>query len=122
MANRNFSELQALPKEVKAVFAKATYVAGGGTFTLAQGQGVSGLSRVGAGHYRVTLQDSYMRMMSIGIISESTVANDHQFQIHSQSVNANKTIDFVLQSVLDADLADGEIIYVTMFLKNSSAE
>lgn len=118
MANRNFSELQSASKEVKAVFAKATYNAG--SFTLAQGQGVTSITRIGAGHYRVTLQDNYMRLMSFGVVSEATAENDHKFQIHSQAVNA-KTIDFVLQSVADADLANGEIIYITMFLKNSSA-
>mgnify|MGYP001766363264 CR=1 FL=1 len=118
MANRNFSELQSASKEVKAVFAKATYDAG--SFTLAQGQGVASITRIGAGHYRITLQDSYMRLMFLGVISEETAKNDHKFQIHSQSVST-KTIDFVLQSVADADLANGEIIYVTMLLKNSSA-
>lgn len=120
MANRNFSELQGLPKEVKVVFAKASYNAG--VFTLSQGQGVTSITRIGAGQYQILLQDRYMRLLNLSVISEATTENDHQFQIHSNLVNSSKTIDFVLQSVADPDLANGEIVHITMFLKNSSAE
>lgn len=89
------------------------------TFALENTLGIDSLTQVSNGRYRVTLQDAYFELKGMDVKSVGTAENDHAFQIRDQAV-ATKTIDIILQSVNDTNLADQEEIYGTIYLKNSS--
>lgn len=87
-------------------------------FALTTTLGVSSITHVSDGRYRINLADAYYRMMGMNVVSLGTVENTHTFQVRNDSA-ATKSIDILLQSG-DANLADQEEIYGTIFLKNSS--
>lgn len=88
------------------------------TFALSNTLGVTSVTQVSNGRYRITLDDAYYSLKGLNIVAVGTAENDHTFQLRDEAV-ATKTLDIILQSG-DANLADQEEIYGTLYLKNSS--
>lgn len=88
------------------------------TFALDNSLGVTSVTQVSNGRYRVTLDDAYYELKGLNVTAVGTAENDHTFQLRDSAVTT-KTLDLILQSG-DANLADQEEVYGTLFLKNSS--
>lgn len=120
MANRNFNRRQALEKEVKDIYAKAS-VAAAGAPTLTSTIGVASLVRNGAGDYTLTLQDKYnsLKWADVKVIDDT--AQDLTIQIHSEDVADAKTVRFLcLEAGVETDPADGAQLLIKLELKNTS--
>lgn len=88
------------------------------TFALDNSLGVTSVTQVSNGRYRITLDDAYYELKGMNVVAVGTAENDHTFQLRDSAVTT-KTLDIILQSG-DANLGDQEEIYGTLYLKNSS--
>lgn len=103
----------------------ATFAGGAdAVFTLNTKNGVNGgvtsITQVSNGRYRITLNDKYYALLSASMVSESTSKNDHSFQIRDEAVATAGTIDFILQSAASTNLGNTEGVFASIFVKNSS--
>lgn len=120
MANRNFNRKQALEKEVKEIYLDVAIGATGAP-TLTRGLGVASIARNSAGLYTVTLQDAYMKLMSVNISQVVSAAEDITFQVAAESVASAKTVQFRCQAAAVAtDPSSGSRLLIQFNLKNSS--
>lgn len=101
--------------DVTATFANGVTA----SFALASGVvGISSVTQTANSTYRITLQDNYASLLGINVISLFATEVPHQFQLKAEAV-ASGTIDIILQSS-DVNLTDAEVIFFTIFVKNSS--
>lgn len=124
MANRNFNRKQALDKEIKEIYAKAT-IAGSGAPTLvaAESLGVASISRTSAGLYVLTLQDKYMKLRHADIAIITPAAEDISVNVSAESVASAKTVTFQCTAAgVAADPASGDSFLISLQLKNSTAK
>ena len=121
MANRNFNRKQALEKEIKEIYAEIAIGASGAP-TLTKGLGVESITRNGAGDYTLTLEDSWVRLMSMHATHEAASAEDITFQISAKDVTTAKTVDFFTKTgATETDPSDGSTLFIRLELKNSSS-
>lgn len=120
MANRNFNRRQALEKEVKDIYARASIGASGAP-TLSSKVGVASLVRNGAGDYTITLDDKYSALKWFDVKVIDSTAADLTIQIAAEDVDGAKTIQFLcLEAGVETDPADGAELLIKAELKNTS--
>lgn len=120
MANRNFNRRQALEKEVKDIYARASIGASGAP-TLSSKVGVASLVRNGAGDYTMTLDDKYSALKWFDVKVIDSTAADLTIQIAAEDVDGAKTIQFLcLEAGSETDPADGAELLIKAELKNTS--
>lgn len=121
MANRNFNRAQALEKEVKSLFAEVAIGASGAP-TITKALGISSISRTGAGDYKITLDDKFVRLMHLSVTELNSSAQDLNFQLKSQAVSSTKEIEFFsLTGGTETDPASGSSLFIKIDLKNSDS-
>ena len=115
MANRNFSKVQGLNKEVKII---------AGRFDDADasvaGLGFSG-ANTGTGTYTITLEDKYNFLLAVTAQVHSTSGtDDFVITVVGEDVDGAKTIDLeVAVAGTLTDLGTGDEIHFSAFLQNS---
>jgi len=120
MANRNYNRQQALEKEIKQLHLDVA-IGAAGVATLTRGVGITSISRVSAGLYRITLQDKYVRLMDVHVTHLAVAAEDLTSQVKLETVGSTKLIEiFTLAGALATDPASGDRLLITLKLKNSS--
>jgi hypothetical protein len=120
MANRNFSRMQALEKEVKELSLDVAIGAAGAP-TLTEGLGVTSISRVSAGLYRITLNDKWSRLMDVHVVHLAATAEDLTAQVKLETVTTTKLVEvFTKVAAVATDPANGDRLLITLKLKNSS--
>jgi hypothetical protein len=101
--------------DVTATFASGVTA----SFALATGYlGITSVTQVANSTYRITLQDNYYSLLGINVISLFATEVAHTFQLKSESVSSG-TLDIILQSS-DVNLTNAEVIFFTIFVKNTS--
>jgi hypothetical protein len=121
MASRNFSRVQALEKEIKHLYAEVSIGATGAP-TLDRGYGITSIERDSAGVYVLTLDDKYPRLMHMHVMMLEATAEDLTFQIESEDVNGDKTIQFQCKAAaVETDPSSGSKLLIKIDLKNTSA-
>ena len=120
MANRNYNRKQALEKEVKELYLDVAIGASGAP-TLTRGVGIASITRDSAGVYDITLQDAYMRLMSVQVTQLVAAAEDLNFQLESETVSTTKVIRVrCTTDATETDPSSGSRLLVQINLKNSS--
>jgi hypothetical protein len=119
MADRNFSPVQALDKQIKilAGFASIHTDASilsqtllGGTFT-----------KTGTGEYTLTLADKYPELLCAQVSVEAATAVDLVAQIDNHAVSTNKTVVINLNAgATPTDPSAACKLHVLLVLKNST--
>ena len=93
MANRRFNIVQALSRETKLIYAKATIgAAGAPTLVVNNSLGVASIVRDSAGVYIVTLDDKYEALLHVDIMMLEATAEDITFQVEVEAVKTAKTV------------------------------
>ncbi len=101
--------------DVTATFANGVTA----SFALASGiVGITSVTQTANSTYRITLQDNYASLLGINVVSLFATEVAHTFQLKAEAV-ASGTIDLILQSS-DVNLTNAEVIFFTIFVKNSS--
>jgi hypothetical protein len=80
--------------------------------------GITSVTQVADSTYRITLNDKYASFLGIDVTPLFATEVSHRFQLKSEAV-ASGTLDIILQSS-DTNLTNLEVIYFTIFVKNSS--
>ena len=122
MANRNFNRLQALSKEIKLIYCRAT-IAGTGAPTLvsADSLGVASISRVSAGLYDITLSDQYVKLALGEAVIRTPTAEDIKANVVSEAVASTKIIRVrCTTGAVATDPANGDQLACVFHLKNST--
>lgn len=120
MANRNYNRLQALEKEIKDIHLDVA-IGGTGAPTLTRGKGVASIARVSAGLYRITLSDTYNRLMDAHVVHLAAAVEDVTVQLKLETVATTKLVEFfTLTGGVATDPASGDRLLITLKLKNSS--
>lgn len=79
------------------------------------------MTRISAGLYELTLMDTYAALISADIMIQKASAADLQPQLVSSSVSSTGKIRFrTLAGATPTDLANGDVVYVRLDLRNSS--
>lgn len=121
MASRNFNRSQNLEKEVKSLFAEVAIGATGAP-TLTSGLGVASITRDSAGVYIVTLEDKYVRLMHVHVMMLEATAEDLTFQVESEDVDGEKTIQFQCKAAaVETDPSSGSVLLIKVDVKNSAS-
>jgi hypothetical protein len=122
MANRNYNRYQALEKEIKELYVKATIgVAGAATMVANQSLGIASIARTAEGIYEITLQDKYMRLMHLDVCFISPTSEDLDAYVTSENVATTKKIVVAVRSAgSPVEVADGDTLLISIKLKNSS--
>lgn len=132
MANRAWHRHQGgLEIGVVHLYAKVTIGANGAP-TLSRGKGIASVSRVGAGNYKLVLEDKFNSLLWAGAftLEDATLAGDtvggNFWKIDSEDVagaSATQNIVFAAPATddgADAEVADGAVVYFKIELSNSS--
>ena len=122
MANRQFSKVQALNKEVKIICGRLE-----DDDTKNAGLGWSG-ANTGTGIYTITLEDKYNALLACTATVQSTSGTDnYQLTIASHDVTAatptiviHVSVDDGLGAGVLTDLGDTDQIHFSAFLQNSA--
>jgi len=131
MANRSFSaDMRTMERGLVALdFTIAIGATGAPTLTKTGSTGIASVARTAAGTYTVTLEDSYLSLVAMGL----TVATVHNTYAQggasingtpaNQDVTTNKQVFFYTYTTgaAAADLASGSTVHVNLLLKNSQA-
>lgn len=122
MANRSYSRTQALSKEIKFLYAKATIGASGAvTMSAADSIGIASIAKSADGRYTVTLQDKYMKLAAFDVAILSASPQDLVPQLVSESVASAKTIVFRTNAVgVETNPSSGTVLFIRIDVKNSS--
>jgi len=122
MANRNFNRKQALEKEVKEIYARITIAATGApTLVAADSKGVASIVRDSAGLYTLTLSDSYNKLLHASVDVRTPTAENIKVNLVTESVASAKTVQFRCVAIgVAADPASGDMLYISLQLKNST--
>lgn len=120
MAGRNFSDSQALEREVKTLFAEVA-IAASGAPTLSRGWGVASVTRTDTGDYTVVLEDKYNRLFNVDIQYLHSTDADLTFQLKTDTVSTDKTFTFTAKAAATpADPANGSQLRLAIHVKNTS--
>lgn len=87
MANRNFSKVQGLNKELKLIAGSFSIAASGGAATKVTGLGYS-VAKSATGEYTITLEDQYDALISATATVQAATAVDLVAQIDNHDVTA----------------------------------
>ena len=87
MANRNFSKVQGLNKELKLIAGSFSIAASGGAATKVTGLGYS-VAKSATGEYTITLEDQYDALISATATVQAATAVDLVAQIDNHNVTA----------------------------------
>lgn len=124
MANRMFNQFQgSLEKGVVQLYAEISY--SGGVATLVNGKGIASVSQA-SGLTRLTLQDSYVKVLNISALVkrlDATPPNVPFLSFRIDDLSVDNSI--VLRTATTANVADvpadGVRLMVTLTLSNSTA-
>lgn len=120
MANRNYSRVQALNHEVKIIGGNWSIAASGGAATKVQGLGWS-VAKTGTGIYTVTLEDSYVALLSATATVQAATAVDLVAQIKSHDVVTAKTVVIeLLATATPTEPAAVTLVHFQLLLRNST--
>lgn len=127
MANQYFNQFHFSPiPMLTSIFAKVTIGAAGAPTLVTTGglsKCVASISRVSAGKYTVTLNDTYKYFVGLRgsfVASGGPAAPD--VNVDSESVASAKTVTVLTQAGgVNTDPANGEVMYLEILLKNSTA-
>lgn len=116
MANRNFSRIQGLNKEVKIIAGRFNDAG-----VSVAGLGFSG-ANTGTGTYTITLEDKYNALLSVQCQVHSTSGtDDFSVTVVGEDVNGAKTIDVEVHVAGTlTDLGSGDELHFIAALQNSS--
>lgn len=122
MADRNFSPVQALDKQIKILSGKINIAADASVSShTILGVGASGVTRTATGTYTITLDDKYPELVGISMIYGAATAVDLVPQIVSETVSSTKIITFKLLAGATATNPSAVgFVFVTILLKNST--
>jgi len=119
MANRNFSDVQALAKKQIALGGKISLNASAAV-TGFSFPGVASVAKTGTGLYTITLQDQYQDLLSLSAI----IGGNPLIHAGVGAVNVVSAKTIVIQTIdeagLLADTAAACTVYVSLDLSNSS--
>jgi hypothetical protein len=87
MANRSFSKVQSLNKEVKLIAGSFSIAASGGTATKVSGLGYT-VAKSATGEYTITLSDRYPALISAVATVQAATPVDLVAQIDNHDVSA----------------------------------
>jgi hypothetical protein len=119
MANRNFSRVQALNHEVKIIAGQFSIAASGGAATKVQGLGWE-VAKSATGEYTVTLDDSYVALLSANVQVQAAVAVDLVAQVESADVVTAKTVVINLNAgATPTEPAAVTVVHFMLCLRNS---
>lgn len=127
MANRNFqNNSYHLERKLVSLFANVSIGATGDP-TLNYGMGITKIERTALGEYKLTLNDTYKRLLSFNVMVVNDTLAEHlvdKFGIKTETVSTNKEIDFMAIGETEAlvEVADGSTLLIEIKLKNSSVE
>jgi len=125
MANRNFSRVQALQKEIKIIEGSVVIGATGAVGTVL-GLGVDSITRNATGNYTITLEDAYNRLVGLStFFSGTTESAVFSVQVDDATPQASiKSKDIILQCYdaagSDVDPAQTVLMHFSLLLRNSS--
>ena len=124
MANRNFSELQALDRGVK-VIAGSFAPNGSSAVSALSNKGIGwSVARTSAGLFTVTLEDSYISLISGTVSLQLATADDKFCQIGTCEVVTAKTVEIRVWDISGTAVTDvaadaNNRINFCLILKNS---
>lgn len=127
MANRYFNQFHFSPVPMyTSLFAKVSIGASGAPTLVTAGglsKGVASVSRSSAGDYVFTLADTYNYLVGLkGVFKASAGAAAPNVSIKAESVASAKTVEILTQAGgVNTDPANGEVLFLEIELKNSSA-
>ena len=79
------------------------------------------MTRISAGLYELTLADKYAALISADIVIQKASAADLQTQLVSSNVSTTKKLRFrTIAGASVTDLANGDVVYIRLDLRNSS--
>lgn len=79
------------------------------------------LSQIGTGLYQISIPDKYTALLDMSIMLQRATAVDLVAQIASVDVSSGKKITFRMNAgATPTNLASGDILYISMGLRNSS--
>jgi hypothetical protein len=120
MANRNFSDVQALARKTIILAGKISLSALGAV-TATDSVGAFTVAKSGTGEYTLTLADEYQKLLGASVILGGNTTDDLVPNLGAVDVASAKTIEVLL---LDAgaatDVTAATDVYVTLVLSNSS--
>lgn len=120
MANRIFSKVQALKKEVKVIAGSFSIAASGGAATKVTGLGYS-VAKSATGEYTITLEDIYNSVVSMNANLLAATAVDLVPQFKSQTVSTTKLVVINLNAgATPTEPAAACTVHFSLFLTNSS--
>ena len=120
MANRIFSKVQALKKEMKIINGSFSIAASGGAATKETGTGWS-VAKTTTGVYTITLQDSFPGLVSASVNVLAATAVDIVAQWKSIDVTTAKTAVINLNAVATpVEPAAACTVHFALFVTNSS--
>ena len=130
MANRNFARDLGTMERGMVALDFTINIGGTGAPTLPRtGTGVASVTRTASGTYTITLEDSYVSCLAVGLTT-GTVLNTYSQggaslngTAANQDVTTARTITFYTYTTGAAanDLVSGSSVHVNLLLKNSQA-
>lgn len=115
MANRNFSDMQSLNKEVKLIAGRFSDAG-----TVGAGLGWSAAD-TGTGEYTVTLQDTYNALLSASAMVAGTDGYAYTASVESHDVTSTKAVVFkVAVNGTLTDMTGDQELHFALMLQNSS--
>lgn len=118
MAGRIFSGVQALQKEVKLMFASASFALG--VPTLANNLVLASATKSATGQIDLVFQDSFPAFLGLSAVLVSTTAKDVEVQIKSISLSTKTIVIYTLVDGVATDLVAGDSVYFEFKFKNST--
>ncbi len=80
------------------------------------------MAKISTGLYELTLADKYTALISADIMIQKTSAADLQPQMVSSNVSTTKKLRFrTVATATATNLADGDVVYIRLDLRNSSS-
>lgn len=120
MANRNFSRVQGLNKEIKLIAGSFSIAASGGAATLTQGLGYS-VAKTDTGVYTITLEDKYNACLAACATVQAATAVDLVAQVKSVDVTSAKTVVLNLNAgATPTEPSAVTVVNFVLVLQNSS--
>ena len=120
MANRNFSKVQGLNKEIKLIAGSFSIAASGGAATKVTGLGYT-VAKSATGTYTITLADAYNACLAATATTQAATAVNLVSQVTSVDVVTAKTV--VIKLLAGATATEPSAVTVVNFvlvLQNSS--
>ena len=119
MANRTFSGIQALAKQVKVLSGKITIGGSGAVSSVTSKCGFTA-AKTATGQITVTLEDKYNALLGADVTLLRTSFAATRAELKSESVSSGSLIIHTGDMTTgEADLASGTVMLVTLVLKNT---